>query len=91
MMDLFENLENNKTGSNFVLKNRQLTFSHRSPFDFISLNNCISNDYFKKESPFWGRCVGSFENLFSENSKICLDWLGCRDSIILYYVNLINN
>jgi len=64
-----------KTGSNFVLKNRQLTFSHRSPFDFISLNNCISNDYFKKESPFFGRCVGSFENLFSENSKICLEWL----------------
>jgi len=65
-----------KTGSNFVLKNRQLTFSHRSPFDFISLNNCISNDYFKKESPFWGRCVGSFDNLFSDNSKICLEWLG---------------
>ena len=70
-----------KTGSNFVLKNRQLTFSHRSPFDFISsfssnsLNSSLYNNYFKNDSSFLGGAVGSFENLFSENSKICLEWL----------------
>jgi len=76
-----------KTGSNFVLKNRQLTFSHRSPFNFISsfssksLNSYLYNNYFKKDSSFFHWAVGSFENLFSENSKICLDWLSIANYV----------
>jgi site-specific DNA recombinase len=75
-----------KTGSNFVLKNRQLTFSHRSPFDFISsfsggsLNSSLYNNYFKKDSSVLGGAVGSFSDIFSDFSSISKNWLGCRDS-----------
>ncbi len=75
-----------KTGSNFVLKNRQLTFSFIFPFDFISsfssnsLNSSLYNNYFKKDSSFLGGAVGSFSDIFSDFSSISKNWLGCRDS-----------
>jgi len=70
-----------KTGSNFVLKNRQLTFSHRSPFDFISsfssksLNSSLYKNYFKNDSSFLGGAVGSFSDIFSDFSSISKNWL----------------
>ncbi len=66
-----------KTGSNFVLRDKKLSFDFKKPFDFISLKNSVVLNSSRKKGACSIGAEGTAEKIFKNvnNSQLNLNWL----------------